>query len=177
MLKVFINPLLEIGQKDILFKELNSEALTGKDVIECMAPVIDGDDWHIVDKISAEGRGVQQISMTHDEIKTRTEKMAFLTNGKNSVQLLDWKEESSIVRHDPIVRCIGPDAEEISKIFLDNILMKLVDSLVKIELKEDIAKDIANLTGENLESIKAIKGDLEAEKEVLINSLLKMDQL
>lgn len=180
MLKVYVKPILEettIEQEEILFRELQSEALTGQDIIDCVAPIIDQPGWEILDKITAKGRGVQKMSMTHDKVKTRSEKMAFLTNGRNSLQLYDWKETTSIVKHDPIIRMIGPDAQALADTFLGGMLRRLVDRLVTITLKEDVATDIANLTGEDLETIKAIEEDLVAEKEVLIHNLLKLDQI
>jgi len=51
--------------------------------------------------------------------------------------------------------------------------LKLVEKAFTIELDEDAAKEIAELGDVNLHDVNAIKEDLIAEKDVLINALLK----
>lgn len=184
MLKVYVEQLqdplsdvkLDIPKEPVLFRELNSEALTGEDVIMCIAPIIDQEDWKIIDKVTAEGRSVQKMDIRTDQVKTRSEKMAFITNGRNTVQLLDWQEKTSIVRHDPVVRVIGPDAPEIATEFCSNLLVKLVDRLMVVKMADDVAKDIAGLVGIGVEILKSIEADLKAEAESLITQALRFNK-
>ena len=180
MLKVMVKPMLEQSQilegleapEEIVYRELNSEALTGQDVILCMASIIDLPGWEILDTIDAEARKMDRLTMRQSKVTTRSEKMALISNGRNTIQLLDWKETSTIVTHDPIVRVIGPDAFQIANTFLSGLLAKLSERLFKIEFDETAAKDIATLTERPLEEIMSLKTDLETTAESFRTSVM-----
>jgi len=164
---------LDIPTEEILFKELASEALTGKDVILCMSPIIEQPGWEILDTVSAEGRNLQRMTMTTSEQKLRTEKMAILSNGRNTIHLLDWQEQTSIVKHDPIVRIVGPDAPMIAGDICKNMFTRLVDKLMIVRMDETVAKDISNLVNIPLEEIKTVETDIKTQSEMIINEMIK----
>ena len=174
-----VKPMLEQDQimpgvpapEEILYKELNSEALTGQDVIVCMGPVIDSPGYEILEHVDAEARKMDRLSMSQSKVTTRSEKMAFITNGRNTIQLLDWEEKSTIVTHDPIVRIIGPDALSIADTFLSGMLGKLSTKLCSIVFDETAAKDISVLTGRPIEEITSIRTDLESMAKTAIEAV------
>jgi len=180
MLKVYVKEMLtpqdiEMGirnaPQEIVFRELNSEALTGQDVIECMAPIIDQEGWEILDKIDAESRKMENMSIRSERRTTRTEKMAFMSNGRNTIQLLDWEVKSTIVTHDPEIRMIGPDAVELAGVFCEGMLERLMTRLVKFDFDETVAKDIAGLKGVAVESITNLKSQIEQEIKAFVETI------
>jgi hypothetical protein len=173
-----ITPEQKAGE-DILFKEFQTEVLTGKDVILALSPIIDQAGWHVIETANAKGRGVEQYYSEHDvwAQKQRSEKMAIMTNGKNTIMLLDWVEEEVVTRHDPVIRVVGVDAEEIAGEVHRRILMKLAPKLVTITVDEDVAKDFEGLTNNPVETFLAIGEDLKAEAENLIFAVINSDVL
>jgi hypothetical protein len=180
MLKVYVKEMLtpeDIAMgvtnapEEILFRELNSEALTGKDVIDCMAPIIDQPGWEILDKIDAESRKMETMSVRTERRTTRTEKMAFMSNGRNTVQLLDWEVKSNIVTHDPEIRMIGPDAADLAETFCAGMLERLMDRIVTINVDETVVKDIAGLKGVSVDSIKTTIEAMKQEIKSFIDSI------
>ena len=163
---------LDIPTEEILFRELASEALTGKDVILCMSPIIEQPGWEILDTVSAEGRNVQRLTMQTSENKIRTAMMAILSYGRNTIHLLDWQEKTTILRHDPIVKIVGPDAPQIATEFCNNMLARLVDKLVVIKMDETVAKDISSLANIPLEEIKTVEADIKTQAEMIIGEMI-----
>jgi len=181
MLKMLVQELLTEDQilqgvvqpEEVEYKVLASEYLTGKQVILCMAAVVDEPGWQILDLMDAEGRGLSKFNATHTQstTKVRTEKSALISNGKNTLQLLDWVEKDIVQRHDPIIRVIGPDAFEIADYFCGKMLDVLSGHLLKIEMDETVAKDIAGLTGRSLDEIMSVKTDIEATAKSMVESV------
>jgi len=166
-------------QEDVLYKEFQTEVLTGKDVIMSLSPIIDQKGWHIIEKANALGRGVNRYYAEHDlwAEKHRSEKMAIMTNGKNTIMLLDWVEESVVTKHDPVIRVVGTDATKIADKVIRGLLLRLVPKLIKIEVNEDVAKDISGITDDSLETFLAIGEDLKIEAENMVYAVINSDVL
>jgi hypothetical protein len=183
MLKVYVEQIqtpeqvAEEGLKKsekVLFREFQSDVLTGRDVVQAMVVIIDQPGWKILEKIDAKSRKMESISITQDLETERFDKMALISNGRNSISLLDWEEHSTVVRHDPVIKVVGPDAPELATIIIDNMLVKLTEKLVKISLDSAVAKDISRLIGVDIDTITSIKVDLEASADQAINDLMKL---
>jgi hypothetical protein len=180
-MKVMVQELLTEDQialgvptpEEIVYKELASEYLTGRQVILCMQEVIDQEGYQILDMMDAEGRGTTTYKAEHDTYsqKIRTEKSAIISNGRNTIQLLDWVERDVVVRHDPIIRVIGPDAMGLADFFCGKLLDVLAGHLVTVEFNSDVAKDIASLVGLTEDEMNTVQTDAESMIKELVKSV------
>lgn len=164
------------AKAEIEYRTLNSEYLTGKDVILAMAPIIDNaeQNYQILDKIDMTGREITQIDTFKSNVKTRSEKMALISNGRNTIQLLDWNEITTIVRHDPVVRVIGPDAFAIADVFCGNMLKMIETKIVdNFKLTADVTKDIAGLTGQTIEEVTSKLEERIVDFKTLLGDVFK----
>lgn len=157
----------EPEQEYVELVSFKTESLSLEQAIGAMAPIIDQNQFKIVDIISAKSRNMKHLSAYSLEEKERVEAVGIISNGKTTIEVVDY--ETKIRHHtiqDPIIRITGVDAKEIGIEIAENIVRVLVGSLLGV--KKMVLEDLKDLT-ENAETI--IKGVLDEARLELLRRL------
>jgi hypothetical protein len=135
--------------------ELNTEVLSLKEVMKILSPIIDDGSYQMLDLITAESRGMQELSAFSLLETTRHDTVAIVSNGVNTIAIVDFDVETRrITRHDPIIKITGRDSLAIAKTLISGIRSLLIDRLVEFTAPEAVVKDISRIDGKPEEEIQ-----------------------
>ncbi|MCD6466187.1 hypothetical protein J7L27_07485 [Candidatus Bathyarchaeota archaeon] len=172
-------------QKDIsdissrrIFAQISSEALTLKDIVISLSGIIDDEKngYHMLPLLDAKSEILQRLDVYTSLRRERADKAYVISNGRNTIYLLDYVVKTRKVYHDPVLCIIGPDAEEIAKYALERLSRLLLSRTYKIELNEEAIRDFSRLTGcEKREVIENLLGIFEEAKIALKMKFFKGD--
>lgn len=172
-------------QKDVsnissrrIFAQISTEALTLKDVILSIKDIIDDERncYHRLPLLDAKSESLQRLDIYTSLRRERADKAYVISNGRNTIYLLDYVVKTQKVYHDPVLCIIGPEAEEIAEHALKRLSKILISKMYRIELNERAIRDFSKLVGcEKREVIRHITEIFEEAKMALKMRLLKGD--
>lgn len=135
-MKVLVQPELRGETKTLL--DVRTELLTLEECINALRPVLDSGGWHKLEDLQGERRiksRTIQGANTLVTTKTRTDRIVVLSDGMNTIHMLDWTEKTKErVIHDPEIRIVGPDASAIYDVLHNNIVNTLIDKAIEISV-------------------------------------------
>ncbi len=135
-MRVLIQPELRGETKTLL--DVRTELLTLEECIEALRPVLDSGGWHKLEDLQGERRiKSRTLKGANTLVKTnmRTDRIVILSNGANTIHMLDWTEKTrERIIHDPEIRIVGPDALNIYNTLHDNIVSTLIDKAIEISV-------------------------------------------
>jgi len=135
-MKVFIQPELR-GETETLL-DVRTQTLTLEECIEALRPVLDSGGWHKLEDLQGERRiksRTLQGANTLVTTDTRTDRIVILSNGMNTIHMLDWTEKSKErVIHDPEIRIVGLDAQNIYNTLYNGIISSLIDKAIEVSV-------------------------------------------
>ena len=172
-------------QKDIsdissrrIFAQISSEALTLKDIVISLSGIIDDEKngYHMLPLLDAKSEILQRLDIYTSLRRERADKAYIISNGRNTIYLLDYVVKTRKVYHDPVLCIIGPDAEEIAEYALERLSRLLLSKTYRIELNEEAIRDFSRLTGcKKREVIENLLGIFEEAKIALKMKFFKGD--
>ena len=172
-------------QKDIsdissrrIFAQISSEALTLKDIVISLSGIIDDEKngYHMLPLLDAKSEILQRLDVYTSLRRERADKAYVISNGRNTIYLLDYVVKTRKVYHDPVLCIIGPDAEEIAEYALERLSRLLLSKTYRIELNEEAIRDFSRLTGcKKREVIENLLGIFEEAKIALKMKFFKGD--
>ena len=143
-------------QKDVstpssrkIFAQLSTETLTLKDIILSLRDIIDDEKngYHRLPLITARGEGFQRLDFYTSLRRERADKAFIISNGRNTIYMLDYIVRARRVYHDPILCIIGPEAEYIAEYALKRLSKILLSKIYRVELDYKAIADFSRLTG------------------------------
>ena len=172
-------------QKDVsdlssrkVFAQISTEALTLKDVILSIKDIIDDErnGYHRLPLLDAKSESLQRLDIYTSLRRERADKAYVISNGRNTIYLLDYVVKTRRIYHDPVLCIIGPEAEEIAEHALKRLSKILLSKMYRIELNDEAVRDFSKLVGcEKREVIKHITEIFEEAKMALKMRLLEGD--
>jgi len=159
-----------------VFAELSTEVLTIEDVVEALSEVIDNEEegYHRLPFVSARSEGIRRIDAYTSLRKERADKAYMISNGKNTIYMLDYVVKAQRIYHDPVLCIIGPEAKEIAQLALKNLSRLLLPKMYSLKFRDEAIKDFSNLTGyRKADVIKMLSETFEEAEIALKMNLLK----
>jgi len=156
------------------FARISTEALTLKDVIHSLSGIIDDErnGYCLLPFMDARSESLQRLDIYTSLRKQRADKAYILSNGRNTIYVLDYVVRERKIYHDPVLCIIGPDAEKIANYVLKQLSKILLSKTYNIELNENAIRDFSRLTGyERTEVIKQLS-DTFKEAEIALKMRL-----
>lgn len=161
-----------------IFAQISTEVLTLKDVILSIRNIIDDERNHYyrLPLLNAKSESLQRLDIYTSLRRERADKAYIISNGRNTIYLLDYVVKSRKIYHDPVLCIIGPEAEEIAKHALKQLSKILLSRMYRIELNYEAIRDFSKIVGcEKREIIKHITEIFEETKMALKMRLLEED--
>ncbi len=161
-----------------IFAQISTEALTLKDVVLSLRDIIDDEKngYHMLPLLDAKSESLQRLDIYTSLRRERADKAYIISNGRNTIYLLDYVVKTRKIYHDPVLCIIGPEAEEIAKHALKRLSRLLLSKTYRIELNDEAVRDFSRLIGcEKREVIKHLSEIFEEAKMALKMRFLKED--
>ncbi len=172
-------------QKDIskpssrrVFAEFSTEVLTLEDVVLALREIIDDEKegYHVLPFVGSVGESVERLDIYTSIHRRRADKAYTISNGRNTIYLLDYVVKAKRVYHDPIICIIGPDAEKIAVKTVNNLKRVLLPKICDLKINDAAITDFAKLTGrKKIEIIQKVSEVLEEAEVALKMKLLNQD--
>lgn len=159
-----------------VFAKISTEVLSLEDVVRSLSEIIDNKElgYHKLPFISAKSESIQRLDIYTSLRKERVDKAFMVSNGKNTIYMLDYLVKAQKVYHDPVLCIVGPEAEEIAQSALKNLSKLLLPKTYNLRFDYEAIKDFSNLTGNNRsEVIKSLSETFEEAELALKMRLLK----
>ena len=143
-------------QKDVsspssrkIFAQLSTETLSLKDVILSLRDIIDDEKngYYRLPLVTARGEGFQRLDFYTSLRRERADRAFIVSNGRNTIYILDYIVRARRVYHDPVLCIIGPEAEYIAEYALKRLSKILLSKTYCVELDYRAIVDFSRLTG------------------------------
>ena len=143
-------------QKDVsspssrkIFAQLSTETLSLKDVILSLRDIIDDEKngYYRLPLVTARGEGFQRLDFYTSLRRERADRAFIVSNGRNTIYILDYIVRARRVYHDPVLCIIGPEAENIAEYALKRLSKILLSKTYRVELDYRAIVDFSRLTG------------------------------
>ena len=143
-------------QKDVsspssrkIFAQLSTETLSLKDVILSLRDIIDDEKngYYRLPLVTARGEGFQRLDFYMSLRRERADRAFIVSNGRNTIYILDYIVRARRVYHDPVLCIIGPEAENIAEYALKRLSKILLLKTYRVELDYRAIVDFSRLTG------------------------------
>lgn len=143
-------------QKDVsspssrkIFAQLSTETLSLKDVILSLRDIIDDEKngYYRLPLVTARGEGFQRLDFYTSLRRERADRAFIVSNGRNTIYILDYIVRARRVYHDPVLCIIGPEAEYIAEYALKRLSKILLSKTYRVELDYRAIVDFSRLTG------------------------------
>lgn len=156
-LEILVQEEVSKFQHRNVFAKISTTFLGVEDVVRALSEVIDDktNGYYQLPFLSASSIGMERLDVSTSIRKQRADSVYVVSNGRNTIYILDYVVKTHTVYHDPVVYIIGPDALKIAESTLKNLKRVLLPKTYKITLNEDALSDYSNLTGQ--EKMKTIK--------------------
>jgi len=157
-----------------VFAEFSTEVLSLEDVILALSGIIDdeAEGYHRLPFLSAKSEGLEQLDIYTSIRRRRTDRAYVVSNGRNTIYMLDYVVKARRIYHDPVVCIIGPDAERIAERTVRNLKRMLLPKICDMRINDDALTDFAKITGtKKTEVLKEVSKVLE-EAEVALKMRL-----
>lgn len=168
-------------QKDVsepstkaVFAKISTEVLTLEDIVCSLSDIIDEKKlgYHRLPFVDAKSESLQRLDVYTSLRRRRADRAYLLSNGRNTIYLLDYVVKAKNVHHDPVVCIIGPDAEKIAQIVTERLSRILLSKTYQIKFNEETIKDFSNLMG--YEKAKVVKQLSEIFEEAELTVRMKL---
>jgi len=171
-MKVLIQPELR-GETETLL-DVRTKILTLEECINALRPVLDSGGWHKLEDLQGERRIKSRTRHgANTVVKTdmRTDRIVVLSNGANTIHMLDWTEKTKKrVIHDPEIRIVGPDAQSIYNTLYNGIINSLIDKAIEVSVvvNHEVVRELGVLLNKLTMhfNVPSIGRDIEREAKI-----------
>jgi len=163
-----------------VFAEFSTETLTLEDVVHALSEIIDDEKegYHLLPSLGSFGESVERLDIYTSLRKRRVDRAYTISNGKNTIYILDYLIKTKKIYHDPVICIIGPDAEIIASKVLNNLKRMIVTKLCDLKINDAAVSDFSRLTKKRKMDVYKVVSDVLEETEVAIKmKLLDEDDL
>lgn len=162
-----------------IFAQISTEVLTLEDVVHSLSGIIDDEalGYHKLPFMSARSESLQRLDVYTSLRKRRADKAFIVSNGKNTIYMLDYVVKAQKVYHDPVLCIIGPDAEKIGKFTLKRLSRLLLSKMYRIGFNDEAIRDFSNLTGDRKSRVITQLSDTFEEAELEVRMKLLNDPM
>ena len=166
-----------IVQRDIsdlssrrLYAQIATETLTLKDLVLSLSEIIDDESngYRILPFVNARGEGLHRLDIYTSLRKERADRAYILSNGRNTIYMLDYIVKARRVYHDPVLCIIGPDAEEIAEHALKRLSRILLSKTYRIELDQRAIWEFSKLMGYERAEVMRVLSEIFKEAEMAL---------
>jgi len=161
-----------------VFAQISTEVLTLKDVVRSLSSIIDDEKngYYRLPLINARSESLQRLDIYTSLRRRRADKAYIVSNGRNTIYMLDYVVKAQRVYHDPVLCIIGPEAEEIARHALRRLSRLLLSKTYRIELNEEAVRDFSRLMGYKRTEVVKNLSEIFREAEIALKmKLLKGD--
>jgi len=90
---------------------------------------------------------MQRLDVYTSLREQRADRVYMISNGKNTIYILDYVVKVRKVYHDPLIYIVGVDAQKIAQTALNNLTNLLLSKTFKLSLDEEVIEEFSNLRG------------------------------
>jgi hypothetical protein len=132
-----------------VYAKISTEILGLEDVVHSLSEIIDDErlGYHRLPFMDARSESIQRLDAYTSLRKVRVDKAYIVSNGRNTIYMLDYVEKSQKMYHDPVICIVGPEATEIAQSTLKNLSRILVPRMYSLRFDDEAIKDFSNLAG------------------------------
>jgi hypothetical protein len=132
-----------------VYAKISTEILGLEDVVHSLSEIIDDErlGYHRLPFMDARSESIQRLDAYTSLRKVRVDKAYVVSNGRNTIYMLDYVEKSQKMYHDPVICVVGPEATEIAQSALKNLSRILVPRMYNLRFDDEAIKDFSNLAG------------------------------
>jgi len=130
-----------------VFAQISTGVLTLEDVIQSISDIIDDEKnaYYRLPFMSARSESLQRLDVYTSLRKTRADRAFVLSNGKNTIYMLDYVVKAQKVFHDPILCIVGPEAEKIAESALKRLSKILLSKTYEVKFNDEAIRDFSNI--------------------------------
>ena len=157
-----------------LFAQFSTEVLSLEDVILALSWIIDdeAEGYHRLPFLSAESEGLERLDVYTSIRKRRAERAYVVSNGRNTIYILDYVVKARRVYHDPVLCIVGPEAERIAERTLRNLKRILLPKICDMRINDHALTDFARLIGAKKTDVLKEVSEVLEEAEVALKMRL-----
>lgn len=159
-----------------VFAKISTEVLSLEDVVRSLSNIIDDErlEYYKLPFMNARSENIRRLDVYTSLQKKRADKAYVVSNGKNTIYMLDYVVKARRMYHDPVLCIVGPEAEKIAQLTLKNLSRILLPKMYNLKFDDESIKEFSNLTGyKKAEVIKNLSETFEEAELTLKMKLLK----
>jgi len=160
-----------------VFAQISTRVLTLEDVIQSISDVIDDEKngYHRLPFMSARSESLQRLDIYTSLRKMRADRAFVLSNGKNTIYMLDYVVKAQRVFHDPLLCIVGPEAEKIAESALKRLSKILLSKTYEVKFNDDAIIDFSNIMKYKKSEVITELSDTFEEAELALRMKLLKD--
>ena len=178
-MEILIQENISDSQSRSVFAKLSTEVLSLEDVVLALSEIIDDEagGYYMLPFISTRSEVRERPEIYASLHRVRAYRAYMVSNGKNTIYMLDYIVKAKKTYHDPIICIIGPDTSKIADKALRNLSSRLLSKTYNLKIDEKAVTDFSNLMGyRKSEVVNEISRILEEAEIVIKMKLLKKDE-
>jgi len=160
-----------------VFAQISTRVLTLEDVIQSISGIIDDkkQGYHKLPFVNARSEGLQRLDIYTALRKTRADKAFVLSNGRNTIYVLDYVVKTQKVYHDPVLCIVGPEAEKIAEFALKRLSKILLSRMYEVRFNDEAIRDFSNMMKYKKSEVIAQLSNIFEEAELALKMRLLKD--
>ena len=159
-----------------VFAKISTEVLSLEDVVQSLSEIIDDEKlrYHKLPFINGRSESIQRLDVYTSLRKERADRAYVVSNGKNTIYMLDYVVKTQRIYHDPVLCIVGLEAEEIAQLVLSNLSKTLLPKTYYLRFDSEAIREFSNLLGyKKDEVIRNLSETFEEAEIALKMKLLK----
>jgi len=130
-----------------IFAQISTKVLTLEDVIRSISSIIDDEKqgYYRLPFMNARSESLQRLDIYTTLRRTRADRAFILSNGKNTIYVLDYVVKTQRVYHDPVLCIVGPEAEKIAETALKGLSRILLSKMYEIRFDDEAIGDFSKM--------------------------------
>ena len=165
--------LIEPASRKV-FAKISTEVLNLEDVVQSLSEIIDDEKlrYYKLPFMSGRSESVQRLDVYTSLRRERADRSYVVSNGKNTIYMLDYVVKTQRIYHDPILCIVGPEAEEIAQLTLNNLSKLLLSKTYYLKFDSEAIKEFSNLLGYKKEEVVKNLSETFEEAEIALKMKL-----
>jgi len=160
-----------------VYAQLSTDVLTLEDIVRSISSIIDDEKqgYHRLPFMNARGESLRRLDVYTDLRKTRADKAFVLSNGKNTIYMLDYVVKTQKMYHDPVLCIVGPEAERIAGFALKNLSRILLSKTYEVRFNDGAIKDFSKMMKYEKSEVITQLSNIFEEAEIAVKMRLLKD--